>query len=231
MASPFFMGPTNNSSVNATGEANNEDNFLIPARDGTLNVFRSCQKAGTVKKVKLPLCLSLAPLTTFSRFSPFPTLPPSQVVVTSSTATVYVDYGSRGVDYVYSEKDWSDETKMRENESWYALSKQMAEKAATDFVDKLPPAEKFDLCTIQPTLILGDMIQPSLNESNAIILNFLTGKKALTNEVLSHISLQSPPRMLYAKHPRRFDNRMLCPLSVQGAGRCRGCLPFSHSCI
>jgi nucleoside-diphosphate-sugar epimerase len=90
MASPFFNGPTNNSSVNASGEANNEENFLIPARDGTINVFRSCQKSGTVKKV----------------------------VVTSSTAAVYVDYGSRPMEHVYSESDWSDESKMREKKSW-----------------------------------------------------------------------------------------------------------------
>jgi hypothetical protein len=39
----------------------------------------------------------------------------------------------------------------------YALSKQLAEKAATDFVQQMPEAEKFQLCIILPTLILGDV--------------------------------------------------------------------------
>ena len=132
------------------------------------------------------------------------------MVVTSSTAAVYVDYGSRPAEHVYTEADWSDEVQMRDRKSWYALSKQLAEKAAIEFVSKLSTAEKFDLCTIQPTLILGDMIQPSLNESNAIILNFLNGTKALTNECKALVDVEDVSLSHILAYESNETGRFLC---------------------
>lgn len=128
MASPFFVTKENSSSVNSRGEQYNEENLLKPAVDGTLNVLRSCQKhipggAGGAAGGSGAAAVSGGNATGVKK-----------VLLTSSTASVYCDYGSRPGDHVYTEADWSDETKMRERKFWYALSKQLAEKAAFDFV-------------------------------------------------------------------------------------------------
>eukprot|EP00928_Gymnodinium_smaydae_P048409 TRINITY_DN32361_c0_g1_i1.p1 TRINITY_DN32361_c0_g1~~TRINITY_DN32361_c0_g1_i1.p1 ORF type:complete len:360 (+),score=45.56 TRINITY_DN32361_c0_g1_i1:45-1082(+) len=182
MASPFFMGGSNKSSINASGEEYTESNLLGPAVEGTLNVLRSCKKAGTVKKI----------------------------VVTSSTASVYCDFGSRPDDYVYTEADWSDEDKMRANGLWYPLSKQLAEKAAYKFVEELPSDEKMSIATILPTLIIGDMLQPALNTSNANILGFLDGSKALTNECKSIVDVRDVSASHIAAYESALDGRFLC---------------------
>ena len=65
-ASPFYIGTDNNSSVNASGQAYEEEFLLPPAVDGTKAVLRVALEAGTIKKV----------------------------IVTASTACVYVNYGA-----------------------------------------------------------------------------------------------------------------------------------------
>jgi nucleoside-diphosphate-sugar epimerase len=141
-ASPFFFKP-NASSLNSSGEAYSEENMMKPAVEGTQGILEVARSAGTVKKV----------------------------VVTASTACVYVNYGAKPPSYVYSEKDWTDEDVIRKKENWYSLSKLCAEKAALAFGKK----SGIKICTINPTLIFGPMLQPSLNTSSESVLGLLNG--------------------------------------------------------
>lgn len=65
--------------------------------------------------------------------------------------------------------------KLRAQESWYALGKTLAERSVYDFMAKLGDQAHFTVATINPTWILGPMLQPQLNESSRKIYNYLAG--------------------------------------------------------
>lgn len=52
----------------------------------------------------------------------------------------------------------------------------MAEKAAWDFIEKLPEDEKFELVTINPSLILGPTFVTADFTSGVIIEKIMSGK-------------------------------------------------------
>ncbi|XP_073255580.1 uncharacterized protein [Porites lutea] len=85
-----------------------------------------------------------------------------RVVVTSSCAAI--NAGRYGEDHIFTEEDWSS----LEGSSPYEKSKHLAEKAAWELVKDLPDDEKFELCTINPGLILG----PVLHGSNCGSMEF-----------------------------------------------------------
>ena len=100
-----------------------EESLVKPALEGTRNVLTSCAELG-IKKV----------------------------VLTSSTASVYVMYGKLSDDHVYTGADWSDEAAMRARKSWYPLSKCVAEKLAW----KMCEEAGISLVVLNPTWILAD---------------------------------------------------------------------------
>ena len=76
------------------------------------------------------------------------------------------------------DKDWSIEEYQRKIEAWYALSKTLAERLAWDIVEaEKGKGRNIELLVINPTLVLGPMLQKSMNASNEVIQNILEGKK------------------------------------------------------
>jgi len=73
-----------------------------------------------------------------------------RVVITSSIAAIYPQKPENSKE-AYTEKDWADLTVA----SAYEKSKAMAEKAAWDFVAALPENERFEVVTINPSMIMG----------------------------------------------------------------------------
>lgn len=114
-----------------------------------------------------------------------------RVVLTSSTAAVYVD--RRACDHFYTEDDWSDPDVLES--APYAKSKTLAEQAAWAAIGPLMqaaaaggevPAElpglgvapanpQLDLVVINPTLVLGPMLSPHLNTSCEDIALYMSG--------------------------------------------------------
>lgn len=95
-----------------------------------------------------------------------------RVVVTSSAAAVRST--NRPHDHVFSEEDWNDTATIDENP--YPLSKTLAEREAWSIRDAMEPAERFQLVTINPTVVIG----PALAESHAsgsllVILKLING--------------------------------------------------------
>jgi cinnamoyl-CoA reductase len=127
-----------------------EQDLLPPAINGTKNVLATCNK-----------------------------LRVSKVILTSSMAAVYANYGTFSDDHVYSEADWTPEDVVREKENWYCLSKTLAEKVAWE----MSRAEgcTFQLAVMNPTLILGPHLpgQTHLNTSSAVVAAFLNGKMSV----------------------------------------------------
>ena len=123
-----------------------EEKLVTPAVEGTRNVLNSCRRLG-VKKVAL----------------------------TSSTASVYTNYGKLPADHVYTSEDFSPEDVLREKENWYCLSKLLAEQLAWSMSKE--SGCPFDLTVLTPTLIWGPMLpgQPHMNTSASSLVGYMDG--------------------------------------------------------
>ena len=78
-----------------------------------------------------------------------------RVVITSSVVSIMVQT-EENIKLNYTEKDWTDVTMANA----YQKSKTLAERAAWDFLNSLPEAERFELVIINPGLILGPTLIP-----------------------------------------------------------------------
>lgn len=132
-----------------------EEELIRPAVEGTQNVCRSAIATPSVRRV----------------------------VMTSSVAAVYIT--SKPADHWYTEDDWSEPEKIRATpRQWYAESKLLAEREAWRiFKEEIPQARRasgknpIDLITVCPTQTLGPLLQPTLNQSVASILELMDGSK------------------------------------------------------
>jgi len=97
-----------------------------------------------------------------------------KVVITSSIASI-MGGNNHNKKERYTEDDW---TKLDSpGLTTYFKAKTLGEKIAWDFVDALPEDEKFEVVTINPSIVLGPNITTAFSES----IDF--GKKILMNEI------------------------------------------------
>ncbi|KAH7679257.1 Cinnamyl-alcohol dehydrogenase protein [Dioscorea alata] len=93
-----------------------------------------------------------------------------RVVVTSSTAAVI--FNSRCTDDVMVDEAWFSSTDFcKRAELWYPLSKTLAEECAWKFSKE----NGIDMITINPSFVIGPLLQPTLNLSAALIQNLMNG--------------------------------------------------------
>jgi dihydroflavonol-4-reductase len=92
----------------------------------------------------------------------------ARVVLTSSVAAV-TDEPER--DRVYDEHDWNDRSSLVRNPYHYA--KASAERAAWSFADGA--RDGFRLVAVNPALAIGPAVGPSLNTSNEVVRDLLSG--------------------------------------------------------
>lgn len=121
-------------------EPKDPDELILPAINGTLNVLKAASK--------------------------LPKLP-KRVVVTSSTASIA--YGTDPRNRVYTDNDWTVHDSKEFPVPAYTKSKVLAERAAWDFVAALPADRRFELATINPTLVQGPMLSGSQCSSAEIV--------------------------------------------------------------
>ena len=91
-----------------------------------------------------------------------------RVVLTSSVAAITDEPLA---DHVFTEADWNELSSLARNP--YYFSKVLAEREAWGFVERTNPA--WDLVVINPLMTIGPSLGPTLNESNAILVNILSG--------------------------------------------------------
>ncbi|XP_020526339.1 cinnamoyl-CoA reductase 1 isoform X2 [Amborella trichopoda] len=109
-----------------------------------------------------------------------------RVVFVSSIAAVSMNPNwSR--DKVIDENCWSDKEFCRTTENWYCLSKTMAESEAFEYGQK----SGLDLVSVCPTLVLGPMIQPTINASSLVLIKLLKGnQQCVPNKTWSIIDVR-----------------------------------------
>ncbi|XP_038696527.1 phenylacetaldehyde reductase [Tripterygium wilfordii] len=132
--------------------------LLDPAVKGTLNVFTSCAKFPSIKRV----------------------------VLTSSMAAVAYNGKPRTPEVVVDETWFSDPDVCRESKLWYVLSKTLAENVAWEVAKE----KGIDMVTINPAMVIGPLLQPTLNTSAAAILSLIKGAQTFPNASFGWVNVK-----------------------------------------
>ncbi|KAI3448865.1 hypothetical protein Pfo_005530 [Paulownia fortunei] len=123
-----------------------------------------------------------------------------RVVLTSSMATNLVTRNTKTTDDVVDETWFSDPVLCEEIQQWYVLSKTLAEEAARKFAQE----NGIDLVVINPGLVIGPLLQPTLNYTSDSFLNFIREGKsnAMPGGVFVFVDVRD---VVYA-HVLAFEN-------------------------
>ncbi|KAL9386534.1 hypothetical protein Peur_019658 [Populus x canadensis] len=138
-----------------------------------------------------------------------------RVVFTSSIGAVYMD-PNKGPDVVIDESCWSDLEFCKNTKNWYCYGKAAAEQAAWDMAKE----KGVDLVVVNPVLVLGPLLQPTVNASITHILKYLTGSaKTYANSVQAYVHVRDVAlaHILVFETPSA-SGRYLCSESVLHRG-------------
>ncbi|KAI4971156.1 hypothetical protein ZWY2020_002070 [Hordeum vulgare] len=83
----------------------------------------------------------------------------------------------------FDEDSWSDEDLCRKGEDWYFLSKTLAEREAFAYAEKTG----LDVVTICPSLVIGPLMQSTVNTSSNILINYLKGERDTVENKLRNL--------------------------------------------
>ncbi|KAK6937167.1 NAD-dependent epimerase/dehydratase [Dillenia turbinata] len=100
-----------------------------------------------------------------------------RVVLTSSCAAVLYNARPRNPDVIVDETWFSDPEFCKQSKQWYVISKTLAEEAAWNFAKE----KGMDIVAINPSGVIGPLLQPTLNASATVILDLINGGKSFPN--------------------------------------------------
>lgn len=107
------------------------------------------------------------------------------VVVSSQAAVSFNPQWPKG--QIMDESCWSDKEYCRTTKNWYYLSKTEAESAALEFGERTG----LDVVTVCPTLILGPMLQNTVNASSKVLIRFLKeGDGSFENKIRNIVDVR-----------------------------------------
>lgn len=109
-----------------------------------------------------------------------------RVVLTSSMAAVNFNGRTLAPEVVVDDTWWSDADFCKRTQQWYVLSKMLAEEAAWKFAEE----KGIDLVAINPSVVIGPLLQPTLNTSSSIILNLLNGAETFKNASYGFVNVK-----------------------------------------
>ncbi|XP_019433670.1 PREDICTED: cinnamoyl-CoA reductase 2-like isoform X1 [Lupinus angustifolius] len=109
-----------------------------------------------------------------------------RVVFTSSIGAIYMD-PNRSRDLVLDESCWSDLEYCKNTNNWYCYGKVVAEQKAWDVAKE----KRVDLVVINPVLVIGPLLQSTINASINHIFKYLTGSaKTYVNATNSYVHVK-----------------------------------------
>ncbi|KAF7073210.1 hypothetical protein CFC21_078241 [Triticum aestivum] len=106
-----------------------------------------------------------------------------RVVVVSSIVAVDINPKDWPNDKIKDENCWSDRDFCRNQEDWYSVSKITAEEAALEYGRRTG----LDVVTLNPAVVFGPLLQPSVNASSQFLIYFLKGGPDRMRDKLWHI--------------------------------------------
>ncbi|XP_024929679.3 phenylacetaldehyde reductase isoform X2 [Ziziphus jujuba] len=109
-----------------------------------------------------------------------------RVILTSSIASVSFNGKPLTPDVVVDETWFSDPAFCEELKLWYMLSKTLAEEAAWKFAKE----NGIDLVTLNPGLVIGPLLQPTLNFSIELVLDHITGAQTFPTGVYRFVDVR-----------------------------------------
>ncbi|WCJ36937.1 NAD(P)-binding Rossmann-fold superfamily protein [Euphorbia peplus] len=121
-----------------------------------------------------------------------------RVVLTSSFATLPYNGKPLTPDVVVDETWFSDPYICKQQKLWYQMGKTLAEQAAWKFASD----NSIDLVTLHPVIVIGPILQPTLNMSVEIILNLVNGSKEYPDAYCKSVDVRD---VAYA-HIKAFES-------------------------
>ncbi|OVA19280.1 NAD-dependent epimerase/dehydratase [Macleaya cordata] len=109
-----------------------------------------------------------------------------RVVVTSSMAAVAYTGRPRTPEVVVDETWFSDPEFCTKSKLWYVLSKTLAEEAAWKYAKE----KGIDMVTINPAMVIGPLLQPTLNTSAEAILKLINGAHTFPNATFGWVHVK-----------------------------------------
>ncbi|XP_038725018.1 phenylacetaldehyde reductase [Tripterygium wilfordii] len=109
-----------------------------------------------------------------------------RVVLTSSIAAVAYNGKPRTPEVVVDETWFSDPEFCRESKLWYVLSKTLAENAAWEVAKE----KGIDMVAINPAMVIGPLLQPTLNTSAAAVLSLIKGSQTFPNATFGWVDVK-----------------------------------------
>ncbi|KAJ7550386.1 hypothetical protein O6H91_07G098400 [Diphasiastrum complanatum] len=116
----------------------------------------------------------------------------TRVVVTSSIGAVYMD-PSRPLHEVVNEDCWSDIDYLQATQNGYCLAKTLAERAAWQYAKQ----NRLNMVVVNPSVVLGPLLQSTMNASTTHILKYLTGSaKTYVNRCQAYVDVRDLAKAL-----------------------------------
>ncbi|KAF0915032.1 hypothetical protein E2562_033160 [Oryza meyeriana var. granulata] len=109
-----------------------------------------------------------------------------RVVFTSSIGTVYMS-PYRDPNKPVDDTCWSDLEYCKRTENWYCYAKTVAEQGAWEVARR----RGVDLVVVNPVLVLGPLLQPTVNASTEHVMKYLTGSaKTYVNAAQAYVHVR-----------------------------------------
>ncbi|XP_047308971.1 phenylacetaldehyde reductase-like [Impatiens glandulifera] len=138
-----------------------------------------------------------------------------RVILTSSIAAMLV--GTPRTPQTIVDETWFSDPKIcKDNQLWYVLSKTLAEEAAWEFVKE----KGIDMVVINPAMVIGPLLQPTLNFSCTPILNLINNSETYPNASFGWVHVND----VVNAHVRAFE-------IPSANGRCENDEPFEPTFI
>lgn len=130
-----------------------------------------------------------------------------KVIAVSSIAAVMLN-PNWPKDQAMNEESWSDFEFCKANEQWYFLAKTKAEKEALEY----GKTNELKTVTICPSIIIGPLLQPTMNSSSLYLLSYLKdGLETLDSGTRSFVDVRDTAKALLLVYEKdEAEGRYIC---------------------